>query len=144
MMSLIQQRMASPPMGLAPRSRRRAPDELSRILQFKGFAGGVPQNTETTTVKPWVGISPDIKRCLLFVEWRMREDRNGKCRILHGRTFSNRRGSLPDSPAARESSIQSRIRRFPPSLHLILRWVWLRLHPGCRSSPLQFHKSRQI
>jgi hypothetical protein len=25
-------------------------------LQFKGFAGGVPQNTERTTVKPWVGI----------------------------------------------------------------------------------------
>jgi hypothetical protein len=28
---------------------------LKRILQFKGFAGGVPPNTERTTVKPWVG-----------------------------------------------------------------------------------------
>jgi hypothetical protein len=26
-----------------------------RILQFKGFIGGVPLNTERTTVKPWVG-----------------------------------------------------------------------------------------
>jgi hypothetical protein len=26
------------------------------ILQSKGFAGGVPLNTERATVKPWVGI----------------------------------------------------------------------------------------
>jgi len=26
-----------------------------RILHFKGFTGGVPLNTERTTVKPWVG-----------------------------------------------------------------------------------------
>ena len=31
-------------------------DDLT-LLQFKGFAGGVPQNTERTTVKPWVGIA---------------------------------------------------------------------------------------
>jgi len=31
------------------------PDRAKRILQFKGFAGGVPLNTERTTVKPWVG-----------------------------------------------------------------------------------------
>jgi hypothetical protein len=28
----------------------------------------VPLNTERTTVKPWVGISPDSKRCLFFIE----------------------------------------------------------------------------
>jgi len=30
---------------------------MRRILQFKGLAGGVPPNTERTTVKPWVGIA---------------------------------------------------------------------------------------
>ncbi len=30
--------------------------QIGRILQSKGFAGGVPLNTERTTVKPWVGI----------------------------------------------------------------------------------------
>ncbi|PWU18543.1 MAG: hypothetical protein C5B50_08740 [Verrucomicrobia bacterium] len=37
-----------------PRSKVRT--QSGRILQFKGLAGGVPQNTERTTVKPWVGI----------------------------------------------------------------------------------------
>ncbi len=46
----------SPPVGSVQRSRLSAPDEFGRILQSKGFAGGVPQNTERTTVKPWVGI----------------------------------------------------------------------------------------
>jgi len=32
------------------------PRRFSLILQSKGFPGGVPQNTERTTVKPWVGI----------------------------------------------------------------------------------------
>ena len=30
--------------------------QSGRILQFKGLAGGVPPNTERTTVNPWVGI----------------------------------------------------------------------------------------
>jgi len=47
----------SPPVGSAHGSRQSAPDELGRILQSKGFAGGVPLNTERTTVKPWVGIA---------------------------------------------------------------------------------------
>jgi hypothetical protein len=38
----------------APHSEIRT--QISRILQSKGFAGGVPLNTERTTVKPWVGI----------------------------------------------------------------------------------------
>ncbi len=32
-------------------------NQTGRILQSKGFAGGVPLNTERTTVKPWVGIA---------------------------------------------------------------------------------------
>jgi hypothetical protein len=31
--------------------------QTGRILQSKGFAGGVLLNTERTTVKPWVGIA---------------------------------------------------------------------------------------
>jgi len=33
-----------------------APSRFSQTLQFKGFGGGVPQNTETAAVKPRVGI----------------------------------------------------------------------------------------
>jgi len=46
----------SPPALIRAGRYRCAPDDLSRILQSKGFAGGVPLNTERTTVKPWVGI----------------------------------------------------------------------------------------
>jgi hypothetical protein len=37
--------------------REGRPRRFETLLQFKGFAGGVPQNTERTTVKPWVGIA---------------------------------------------------------------------------------------
>ena len=37
--------------------REGGPRRFETLLQFKGFAGGVPQNTERTTVKPWVGIA---------------------------------------------------------------------------------------
>jgi hypothetical protein len=47
----------SPPVGSAQRSPTSAPDKFGLNLHFKGFAGGVPQNTERTTVKPWVGIA---------------------------------------------------------------------------------------
>ena len=33
------------------------PRRFETLLQFKGFAAGVPLNTERTTVKPWVGIA---------------------------------------------------------------------------------------
>jgi hypothetical protein len=33
-----------------------SPARSKRILHFKGFAGGVPPNTETAAVKPRVGI----------------------------------------------------------------------------------------
>jgi len=46
-----------PPVGSAHRERRRAPIWFETLLHFKGFAGGVPLNTERTTVKPWVGIA---------------------------------------------------------------------------------------
>jgi hypothetical protein len=51
-----QERGGVPPMGSTHRQRKRAPKRFEMLLQFKGFAGGVPQNTERTTVKPWVGI----------------------------------------------------------------------------------------
>jgi hypothetical protein len=46
----------SPPVECAHRLQKCAPDVLSQILQFKGFGGGVPLNTETAAVKPRVGI----------------------------------------------------------------------------------------
>jgi hypothetical protein len=73
-----QERRGVPPMwcahterirALVPRSTIRAEDSdgalrreggprrFETLLQFKGFAGGVPPNTERTTVKPWVGIA---------------------------------------------------------------------------------------
>ena len=45
-----------PPVGSAHRERRRAPKRFETLLHFKGFAGGVPLNTETAAVKPRVGI----------------------------------------------------------------------------------------
>jgi len=44
------------PMGSAHRSPKRPPGRLYQILQLKGFAGGVPLNTETAAVKPRAGI----------------------------------------------------------------------------------------
>jgi hypothetical protein len=35
---------------------KQAPDSFTQILQSKGFAGGVPLNTETAAVNPRVGI----------------------------------------------------------------------------------------
>jgi hypothetical protein len=44
-----------PPVWCAHAERIRALKRFETLLQFKGFAGGVPINTERTTVKPWVG-----------------------------------------------------------------------------------------
>ena len=38
------------------RQARSAPERFETLLHLKGFAGGVPLNTETTAVKPRVGI----------------------------------------------------------------------------------------
>jgi hypothetical protein len=46
----------SPPVGSAHKSSTGAPEGQHPILHSKGFAGGVPLNTETTAVKPRVGI----------------------------------------------------------------------------------------
>ena len=55
-------------MGSAHGSPKSAPECQHPILKSKGFAGGVPLNTETTAVKPRVGIEAIAKRCLFFVE----------------------------------------------------------------------------
>ncbi len=51
-----QESQGFPPVGSARRSLRSAPARFETLLHFKGFAGGVPQNTERTAVKPRVGI----------------------------------------------------------------------------------------
>ena len=53
---MTRQEAGPPPVGFAHRLPRTAPKEPDRIVQSKGFEGGVPLNTERTTVKPWVGI----------------------------------------------------------------------------------------
>jgi hypothetical protein len=45
----------SPPVDFIHRPPETAPKRIFLNLQFKGFGGGVPINTERTTVKPWVG-----------------------------------------------------------------------------------------
>jgi len=45
-----------PPDWCAQRGPESAPRMKTRFLAIKGFAGGVPLNTETTAVKPRVGI----------------------------------------------------------------------------------------
>ena len=60
----------APPAGCA-HARKTAPSRRARRildLHIKGFAGGVPPNTETAAVKPRVGIEQIAKRCLFFVE----------------------------------------------------------------------------
>ena len=50
-----QESQSSQPVECIYNSRESAPKEFSSNLQFKGFGGGVPINTETTAVKPRVG-----------------------------------------------------------------------------------------
>ena len=47
----------SQPVQCIHRTPESAPGWFDPILHFKGFGGGVPLNTERTTVKPWVGIA---------------------------------------------------------------------------------------
>jgi hypothetical protein len=44
-----------PPVWCAHAERKRPPKRFETLLHFKGFGGGVPQNTETAAVKPRVG-----------------------------------------------------------------------------------------
>lgn len=50
-----QERTDVPPTWCAHAGRRRAPRRFETLLQFKGFGGGVPLNTETAAMKPRVG-----------------------------------------------------------------------------------------
>ena len=43
------------PVDSIHRPPKTAPMRIFLNLQFKGFGGGVPINTERATVKPWVG-----------------------------------------------------------------------------------------
>ena len=45
-----------PPVGSAHRSLISAPRWFETLLHIKGFAGGVPLNTETAAVNPRVGV----------------------------------------------------------------------------------------
>ena len=47
----------SQPVDSIHRARKNAPRRFYLNLQFKGFGGGVPINTETAAVKPRVGIA---------------------------------------------------------------------------------------
>jgi hypothetical protein len=51
-----QESRGSQPVGSVHRLPKSAPTWFYPNLQFKGFAGGVPINTETAAVKPRVGV----------------------------------------------------------------------------------------
>ena len=55
-LKMAQESFGSQPVESAHRSLNSAPKWFEHNLHFKGFAGGVPLNTETTAVKPRVGI----------------------------------------------------------------------------------------
>jgi hypothetical protein len=53
---MAQESQSFPPVDSVHRWRNRAPRRFETLLHFKGFGGGVPQNTETAAVKPRVGV----------------------------------------------------------------------------------------
>ncbi len=55
-LNLAKTSLASPPAGCARESESASPGMAKRILHLKGFAGGVPLNSETAAVKPRAGI----------------------------------------------------------------------------------------
>ena len=55
-LKMAQESRGSQPVKYIHDSPKSAPGLFSSNLQFKGFGGGVPLNTETTAVKPRVGI----------------------------------------------------------------------------------------
>ena len=54
-LSMAQESYNSQPVDSIHRSPKYAPRRFFLDLQFKGFGGGVPINTETAAVKPRVG-----------------------------------------------------------------------------------------
>ena len=55
-LKMAQESRGSQPVECVRRSPESAPKWFDPNLQFKGFGGGVPLNTETAAVKPRVGI----------------------------------------------------------------------------------------
>jgi hypothetical protein len=55
-LKMAQESQCSQPVECIHRPPEIAPKWFYPNLQFKGFGGGVPLNTETTAVKPRVGI----------------------------------------------------------------------------------------
>ena len=53
---MAQRMQNSSPMGSAHWSLNSAPGWFETLLHIKGFAGGVPINTETAAVNPRVGV----------------------------------------------------------------------------------------
>ena len=56
-MNLAKMSNKSSPTWCAHTWSTASPERTKPILHFKGFGGGVPQNTETAAVKPRVGIA---------------------------------------------------------------------------------------
>jgi hypothetical protein len=56
-LKMAQESNNSPPVYSSHKSPITAPGRIYLNLQFKGFGGGVPINTETAAVKPRVGIA---------------------------------------------------------------------------------------
>jgi hypothetical protein len=56
-MNLAKTSTESLPAWCAHHATSASTESAKRILQLKGFAGGVPPNTETAAVKPRVGIA---------------------------------------------------------------------------------------
>ena len=55
-LKMVQESRGSQPVECVHRPPECAPKWFDPNLQFKGFVGGVPLNTETAAVKPRVGI----------------------------------------------------------------------------------------
>jgi hypothetical protein len=55
-LKMAQESRGSQPVECIHRPPESAPKWFDPNLQFKGFVGGVPLNTETAAVKPRVGI----------------------------------------------------------------------------------------
>ena len=56
-LKLAKESQGFPPADYVHRQRIRAPRWFETLLHIKGFAGGVPINTETAAVKPRVGVA---------------------------------------------------------------------------------------
>jgi hypothetical protein len=56
-LNLVKTGFESSPVWSAHERLIASPESTKRILHLKGFGGSVPPNTETTAVKPRVGIA---------------------------------------------------------------------------------------